>query len=127
MTVGPPAADITHIARELAPTGTLRAAINLGNLVLTNGSHDDPAGVTVDIAREAARRLGVPLRLHLVDAARLSVDALLTGAAGGCFARATVASRAVRARRRIDLSHRSRCQQPLSPRPRESLGLVRAA
>ena len=81
MTVGPPAADITHIARELAPTGTLRAAINLGNLELTNGSHDDPAGVTVDIAREAARRLGVPLRLHLVDAARLSVDALLTGAA----------------------------------------------
>ena len=80
MTVGPPAADITHIARELAPTGTLRAAINLGNLVLTNGSHDDPAGVTVDIAREAARRLGVPLRLHLVDAARLSVDALLTAA-----------------------------------------------
>lgn len=76
---------VASIAGDLAPTGTLRAAINLGNVVLTNGSHEDPAGVTVDIAREAARRLGVPLHLHLVDAARLSVEALLTGVADIAF------------------------------------------
>lgn len=42
-------------AAELAPTGTLRASINLGNPVLAQGTLDAPAGVTVDIAREVAR------------------------------------------------------------------------
>jgi polar amino acid transport system substrate-binding protein len=37
---------------DLAPTGVLRASINLGNPVLAQGTPTVPAGVTVDIARE---------------------------------------------------------------------------
>lgn len=51
-------------AAELAPSGTLRAAINLGNVVL---AHDDPreglSGVTVDLARALAAQLSLPLTL----------------------------------------------------------------
>jgi len=49
------------IVKSLAPTGTLRATINLGNMVLAQGTPDAPRGVTVDLARELARRLGVPV------------------------------------------------------------------
>jgi len=49
-------------ARDLAPSGTLRAAINFGNAVLAQKSASGEAqGVTVDLARELARRAGVPL------------------------------------------------------------------
>ena len=40
-----------EIAADLAPSGTLLAAINLGNPVLAQGTADAPRGVTVDIAR----------------------------------------------------------------------------
>ena len=50
---------------ELAPTGVLRAGINLGNfLLVTARSPDgDPDGVSPDLARAIAARLGVPLKL----------------------------------------------------------------
>ncbi len=49
----------------LAPTGTLRAAINLSNFLLVTGRDDDggPVGVSPDMARELARRLGVGIEL----------------------------------------------------------------
>lgn len=49
----------------LAPTGTLRAAINLSNFLLVTGRGADgnPEGVSPDMARELARRLGVGLEL----------------------------------------------------------------
>ncbi len=72
-------------ARALAPTGALRASINLGNAVLTNGSSEHPAGVSVDLAGELADRLGVPVELVLWDAARRSVDAVRDGLADVCF------------------------------------------
>ncbi len=72
-------------AQDLAPTGVLRASINLGNAVLTNGSSDAPAGITVDIAHELGRRLSVPVELVLWDAARKSVDAVRDGEADVCF------------------------------------------
>lgn len=72
-------------AQDLAPTGVLRASINLGNAVLTNGSPDAPAGITVDIAHELGRRLSVPVELVLWDAARKSVDAVRDGEADVCF------------------------------------------
>ncbi|HUR89559.1 MAG TPA: ABC transporter substrate-binding protein [Ramlibacter sp.] len=51
-------------AAELASTGKLRAAINYGNPVLASrGPSGEPRGVSVDLAREAARRLGVPIEL----------------------------------------------------------------
>ena len=50
------------VLKELAPTGTLRASINLGNIVLAQGTPDNPGGVTPELARELAKRLGVPSR-----------------------------------------------------------------
>jgi polar amino acid transport system substrate-binding protein len=73
------------IARDLAPTGSLRAAINLGNPVLASGTPTAPNGVTVDIARELASRLGVPLELVCFDAARKSFEAMTSGRADVCF------------------------------------------
>ncbi|WP_326949073.1 transporter substrate-binding domain-containing protein [Amycolatopsis sp. NBC_01307] len=75
----------TPIAEDLAPTGVLRASINLGNAVLAQGTPDAPTGVTVDIAREIAARLGVPVEFACFDAARKSFDALTSGAADLCF------------------------------------------
>lgn len=48
---------------ELAPSGTLRAAINLSNFLLVSGTGPagEPVGVAPDMAREIATRLGVPL------------------------------------------------------------------
>jgi polar amino acid transport system substrate-binding protein len=69
------------VVADLAPTGVLRAAINLGNPVLAHGSPDRPAGVTVDLANELAGHLGVPVSFVCFDAARKSFEALITGIA----------------------------------------------
>ncbi len=59
------------VVRDLAPTGTLHAAINYGNSVLAQRepSGSEGRGVSIDLARELARRLGVPLELVAYDAA----------------------------------------------------------
>ena len=51
--------------RELAPTGKLRAGMNLGNKLFTkkDAASGELAGVSVDLMRELASRLGVPLEL----------------------------------------------------------------
>ena len=59
------------VVAELAPTGRLRAAINFGNSVL---AQEDPAGgpprgVSAELARELARRLGVGIDYVTFDAA----------------------------------------------------------
>jgi len=48
---------------ELAPTGVLRAGINLSNFLLVSGRSPggDPVGVAPDMAAEIAARLGVPV------------------------------------------------------------------
>ncbi|WP_245596662.1 transporter substrate-binding domain-containing protein [Nocardioides alkalitolerans] len=72
--------DRSAALREaLCPGGTLRAVINLGNPVLVQGTPEAPTGVTVDIVIELARRLGVPLELRPVGAARDSYAALVDG------------------------------------------------
>lgn len=76
---------MTDIAEDLAPTGTLRATINLGNPVLAQGTPDAPSGVTVDLARELAARLGVGVELVCFDAARKSFAAMAEGRADVCF------------------------------------------
>lgn len=76
---------MTSVREDLAPSGVLRASINLGNPVLAQGTPEEPAGVTVDIAREIARRLELPLELVCFDAARRSFEALTTGQADICF------------------------------------------
>src|SRR5262249_59803224 len=58
------------VLKEFAPTGTLRAAINQGNTVLAQkGPNGEALGITVDLARELARRLGLPIELLTFDAA----------------------------------------------------------
>jgi polar amino acid transport system substrate-binding protein len=70
----------SDVVKDLAPGGTLRAAINLGNPVLAQGTPEAPSGVTVDLAHELARRAGLPLTLVPFDAAGKVVDALKRGA-----------------------------------------------
>src|ERR671934_811969 len=49
---------------ELAPTGVLRAAINMSNFLLVTGKtpSGDPSGVSPDMAAAIAARLGVPVK-----------------------------------------------------------------
>jgi polar amino acid transport system substrate-binding protein len=53
-----------NIISELAPTGVLRAGINLSNFLLVTkiNSTGDPEGVASDLAHEVATRLGVPAK-----------------------------------------------------------------
>lgn len=62
--------------QELAPTGKLRAAINFGNGVLAQkGADGTPQGVSADLSRELAKRLGVPLEFVTFEAAGKSFEA----------------------------------------------------
>lgn len=66
--------------RELAPAGTLRAAINLGNVVLAQKDEmGKPKGITVDLANELGRRLKLPVELMPFDAAGKTFEALKSG------------------------------------------------
>ena len=68
------------VAAELGRPGTLRAAINFGNPILAKrDAAGQASGVSVDLAREAARRLGLPLELVLFSAAGQVVDAVKAG------------------------------------------------
>jgi len=73
------------VVTDLAPSGVLRASINLGNPVLAQGTSAEPSGVTVDIAREIAARLGVQVEFACFTAARHSFEAMMTGKADICF------------------------------------------
>ena len=66
------------VVRAFTPTGALRASINLGNPILANAdpATGAPAGVSVDLARAFAERLGVALELVVFDAAGKSVEAV---------------------------------------------------
>ncbi|MFE5797961.1 transporter substrate-binding domain-containing protein [Streptomyces sp. NPDC056503] len=77
--------DIAAIAADLAPTGILRASVNLGNPVLAQGTPEAPAGITVDLAREIGRRLGLSVETLCFDAARKSFEAMADGRADLCF------------------------------------------
>jgi polar amino acid transport system substrate-binding protein len=67
---------------ELAPTGTLRAAINYNNPLLAqrNATTGELTGLAVDLARELARRAGLPIQLIGYDAAGKVSAAARTGA-----------------------------------------------
>jgi polar amino acid transport system substrate-binding protein len=67
------------VVKDLAPTGKLRAAINLGNSVLAGGTPQEPRGITVDLARELSKRLGVPLEMTTFDAAGKVFEAFKAG------------------------------------------------
>ena len=52
------------VRTQLAPTGVLRAGINLSNFLLVTGRSEngEPTGVAPDMAREIATALGVPVK-----------------------------------------------------------------
>ena len=78
-----------EVSQHMAPTGTLRAVINLGNPIL---ARQDPAtgqavGVSVDLAQALAKQLQVPLTLIPVTSAGQSVEVVTRGQADvGFFA-----------------------------------------
>ncbi len=68
------------VVKEFAPSGRLRAAINQGNSVLAQkGPNGEALGITVELARELAKRLGVPVELVIFDAAGKAFEALRSG------------------------------------------------
>lgn len=66
------------IRSALAPTGVLRASINLGNPILArwDAGRNLATGVSVDMATELARRLQLELQPVVFDAAGKSVTAV---------------------------------------------------
>lgn len=66
------------LIRAFAPTGTLRASINLGNPILANKhpSTGEPFGVSIDLATAFAKCLGVGIEFVVFDAAGKSVEAV---------------------------------------------------
>ena len=69
-------ADI--IKQQLAPTGVLRAGINLSNFLLVSGQLADgsPEGISPDIARYVASKLDVPCELITFDRPGQLADAV---------------------------------------------------
>ena len=93
------------VMKDLAPTGKLSAAINLGNSVLAQKDEATgaPKGVTPDLARELARRLGVAVELITYDAAGKVFDAATKGDMGHRLCRDRAGAR------RRDRIHRALC------------------
>jgi polar amino acid transport system substrate-binding protein len=71
----------SDVVKDLAPTGKLRVAINLGNMVLAqkDAATGELTGITADLARELGRRLDVPVELIQFDAAGKAFEALKVG------------------------------------------------
>ncbi len=68
----------SDIVAAFTPTGALRASINLGNPILANTdpATGAPGGVSVDLARAFAQRLGVGIELLVFETAGKSVQAV---------------------------------------------------
>jgi polar amino acid transport system substrate-binding protein len=63
---------------DLAPSGKLRAAINFGNPILAtrDKASGEAYGVSIDLSRELAQRLGVPLELVTFTSAGRVVEGI---------------------------------------------------
>lgn len=66
------------VAAAFMPAGKLRASINLGNPILANKHPEtgEPYGVSIDLARAFAEKLGAELELAVFDGAAKSVEAV---------------------------------------------------
>jgi polar amino acid transport system substrate-binding protein len=71
-----------NVRAEIAPSGTLIAGINYGNPVIVqkDPAGGAPQGVGPELARELARRLGVPIRYVTYDTAGKLADGAKQGA-----------------------------------------------
>ncbi len=75
--------DTAKVRQALAPTGTLRVGVYPGSptsLVRGPGAQEQ-RGVTVELGRELARRLGVPVQIVVFERVPQIVDAIKTGRA----------------------------------------------
>ncbi len=81
MSTNHPSASIEQVRQDLAPGGTLRAAINFGNPILASkdSKTGEARGVSVDLARTLAKRLGVNVELVTYTAAGKVVDGIKAG------------------------------------------------
>jgi polar amino acid transport system substrate-binding protein len=72
----------TSLQMALAPTGKLRVGINYGNPVLAkrDAATGELSGVAVDLARELARRIDIPIELVSFESAGKMFDAVKNGA-----------------------------------------------
>jgi polar amino acid transport system substrate-binding protein len=70
------------VRAELAPSGKLRAGINYQNFLLVTSYSPgaEPRGPAPDLARELARRLGVPVEFVAFETAGKLADGVKTGA-----------------------------------------------
>jgi polar amino acid transport system substrate-binding protein len=73
---------VSEVVSELAPTGVLRAGINMSNFLLVTGRtpSGDPQGVAPDMAAEIARRLNVPVAYVKYERPSILADAAGTNA-----------------------------------------------
>jgi len=75
--------------RELAPTGKLRFGVvwatEPSTFFVRKEANGQPSGVSVDLARELARRLGVPVKFTLEPNSGLVTDALANGSIDAAF------------------------------------------
>jgi polar amino acid transport system substrate-binding protein len=78
---------LDKIRAELAPTGVLRAAINLSNFLLVSGRSPtgDPQGVSPDMARAVADRLAVPVEYVTFETPGALADAAVEGGVDGVW------------------------------------------
>lgn len=69
------------VANDLAPSGTLRVAINMSNFLLVTGRtpDDQPDGVSPDMARAVAAALDRPVKLIEYASPGLVADAAVSG------------------------------------------------
>ncbi|MCG6877173.1 MAG: ABC transporter substrate-binding protein [Betaproteobacteria bacterium] len=69
------------VLAELAPSGTLRVGLNYQNFLLVgkDGPDGQPRGIAPDLARELAKRLGVPISYTRYDAAGKLAEAVRAG------------------------------------------------
>jgi polar amino acid transport system substrate-binding protein len=67
-----------QVAQSLAPSGKIKASINLGNPILANKDPKSglPVGVSVDLAKALALKLGLELELVVFNSAGESVQAV---------------------------------------------------
>jgi len=70
----------SSVRQDIAPSGVLRASINLGNPILAgrDAGSGEPFGVSVDLARAFANELGLPIELLVFEKAMKSVEAVKT-------------------------------------------------
>ena len=73
-----------EVRMQLAPNGVLSAAVYLGNFLLVTGrsSSGEPTGISPDICRAIAKRLGVELSLMGFNTQDEVVEAVVSGRCG---------------------------------------------